>query len=349
MSEGQGNRAIGERALRKWSAYLCRTALLLGLMLAFRSIQSQLTTAPARPGMVHQKGPSEEVASLAIRLRSHVEELCRAPGRSWRHPKSLARIASLIENAWRRAGWDVERQPIPGLGDDYVNLTAFPDSARWDGAPVLIGAHYDAVEGTPGADDNASSVAVLMELPRLLAAHSGALSRPAVLAAFTLEEPPFFQTAKQGSRVLVSSLRAAGVRLHGAVVLEMVGYYRQEQGSQHYPFPLGLLGYPSRADFCGLVANRKSRGLIPHLKASIEAAGMQTETLAVPGRGHLLPPIRLSDHASFWDAGFRALMVTDTSFYRNPYYHTPADLPHTLDYESLARLTLGLAGFLEGR
>ncbi|GAB4278124.1 MAG: M28 family metallopeptidase [Deferrisomatales bacterium] len=296
-------------------------------------------------------GPVEEVGEacaalddLAGRLRAHVERLVGMGSRSWRHPETLARAATWIESTWEGLGWRVERQPVSELGQSYVNLIAFPDDRGWEVERVLLGAHYDAVEGTPGADDNASAVAVLLEVSRLVAA--GACSRPAVFAAFTLEEPPFFQTPRQGSWVFARTLRREGVALAGAIVLEMVGYYSRRPGSQSYPFPLGWFGYPDRGDFCGLIANRYSRGLLPQLAAAIRGAGLPVETLAVPGKGHLLEPVRFSDHASFWDLGYRAVMITDTAFYRNPRYHGPDDTPETLDYESMARLTLGLARYL---
>ncbi len=217
----------------------------------------------------------------------------------------------------------------------------------WGNRPHLLAAHYDAVEGTPGADDNASGVAVLLETSRLLATSPPA-SPSYVFAALTLEEPPFFGTDRQGGWVLASSLRREGVALRGAIVLEMVGYFRSEPGSQGYPFPLGFLGYPAAGDFVGIVGNMRSRALVNPLAAAIRRAGLPAETLRVPGRGRLLPAVRLSDHAAFWDLGYPAVMVTDTSFFRNPNYHTPTDLAETLDYHSMARLALGLAGFLRG-
>lgn len=341
-------------------AWLARAALVLFLGALVTAAKSRIegpnpeagrigTHAPGedsdmgdRAGRVH-RDPLEE---LAARLRVHVETLATPSGRSWRHPEALAAAARHIQSFWEAHGYRVERQPIPGLGAGFVNLLAFGGQKSWEGSPLLVAAHYDAVEGTPGADDNASGVAVLLEVSRLLAAQRAA-SRPAVFAALTLEEPPFFGTDQQGGWVLARSLRRAKVALEGALVLEMVGYYRQEPRTQHYVFPLGLLGYPNRGDFVGLVANRRSRRLLGPLGNAIEQAGLPVETLAVPGRGRLLPPVRLSDHAAFWDQGYRGVMVTDTAFFRNPHYHGPGDVPETLDYVSMARLTQGLLRFLK--
>jgi Zn-dependent M28 family amino/carboxypeptidase len=258
----------------------------------------------------------------------------------------LAAAASRIEAFWRAHGYRVERQQVPGFGPAYANILAFGGDSSWQGNPLLLAAHYDAVEGTPGADDNASGVAVLLEVSRLLTAPRAAAG-PVVFAALTLEEPPFFGTEQQGAWVLAQSLRRGRVSLEGALVLEMVGYYRQEPGTQAYPFPVGLFGYPNRANFVGLVANRRSRHLLGPLAAGIEGAGLPVETLTVPGRGRLLPAIRLSDHAAFWDLGYPALMITDTSFFRNPHYHGPRDVAESLDYAAMARLALGLTRALE--
>lgn len=301
-------------------------------------------TKSVDPTRVQREDPV--LGDLDRRLRDHVKALALPGGRSWRQPEVLAAAASRIEAFWENHGYRVERQPIPGLGPDYANVLAFGGDPSWQGAPLLLAAHFDAVEGTPGADDNASGVAVLLEVSRLLTAPRAA-SRPVVFAALTLEEPPFFGTEQQGAWVLAQSLRGSRIALRGALVLEMVGYYRQELGTQEYPFPVGLLGYPSRANFVGLVANRRSRHLLGPLAASIEGAGLPVQTLTVPGKGRFVPAIRLSDHAAFWDLGYPALMITDTSFFRNPHYHGPGDTPETLDYTSMARLALGLARALE--
>ena len=299
-------------------------------------------------GMNSHRAPAkhlEVTGDLAERLRGHVNALATPAGRPWTKPKILGAVADSVERFWTELGYRVECQQIPDLAENYVNLIAFPDRRGWEGQPLILAAHYDAVEGTPGADDNASGVAVLLEVSRLFA-RAIPSNRSVVFVAFTLEEPPNFETPRQGSRVLARQLRRQGIRLKGAIVLEMVGYYRNETGSQSYPFPLGFFRYPDRGDYCGLVANWRSRGLLPDLARSILGAGLPVQRLVIPGKGRLIPPVRFSDHAAFWDLGYRAAMVTDTSFYRNPHYHRPSDTPETLDYDSMARLTLGLVDYL---
>ncbi len=284
--------------------------------------------------------PSQaELQALAARLQEHTRWLCGFPDRSWRRPEVLRAVARYVEAFWQGLGLRVVRQAVPDLGPDYVNLLALPPGRPEGGIRTLLLAHYDTVEGTPGADDNASAVAVLLETARL--ADRGLPD--AAFAAVTLEEPPFFDTPRQGSWLLAKRLQALGSPLQRVYVLEMVGCYDTRPGSQEYPFPVNLLGYPDRGDFIGLIANRKSRHLLEPLADSIRATGLSVHTLWVPGKGRLIPPVRFSDHAVFWDLGYPALMITDTAFYRNPRYHGPDDTPDTLDYRSMARLTLGLA------
>jgi len=213
----------------------------------------------------------------------------------------------------------------------------------------LLSAHYDTVLGTPGADDNASGVAALLEVARL------ALERDIVcgasgmwrFAAFTTEEPPAFQTRHQGSRVFVREARRRRTRIDGVVNLEMVGYFVDAPQSQGVPFPLNLLGYPRTGDFIGVVADWHSKSLACRLvRAMGNNPSLPVEKLVVPGRGLLFSPARLSDHSSFWDHGYRAVMVTDTAFLRNPHYHARSDTIETLNFPAMAEVVCGLLGFL---
>jgi Zn-dependent M28 family amino/carboxypeptidase len=209
---------------------------------------------------------------------------------------------------------------------------------------VVLGAHYDTVPGSPGADDNASGVAVLLETARRMASNP---SPPALrFVAFTLEEAPAFGTPLQGSRVFTRVAADNGDRILGAVVLEMVGYTALRQ---QYPTLLQWSDYPTKGDFIGVVGNRRSRELV---KAVIDGCRqtpqLPIESLCVPFNGWILPDTRLSDHASFWDHGWPAVMVTDTSFFRNPNYHRPTDTLATLDFPFMAQLTRGLENTFEG-
>lgn len=265
-------------------------------------------------------------------LRRHAHALCRDIGARTLAGGGLARAEGYLVEAFGDAGLAVEREPYACGGAEVANLVCTPGE---DGEePLVIGAHYDTVPGTEGADDNASAVCVLLALARRLAARPPAM--PVCLVAFTLEEPPAFGTPWQGSRVFTRRMHAAGRRPRGAVVLEMVGYTAP---AQDYPLLLALAGYPRTGDFIGIVGNRRSRSLTRTLAHGFRRnPELPVETLTVPLKGGLLPEVRLSDHSSFWDAGWPAVMVTDTAFFRNPHYHTPADRVETLDFGFMARL-----------
>ena len=186
-------------------------------------------------------------------------------------------------------------------------------------AYYVVGAHYDTVPSTPGADDNASAVAVMLELARRL--RQARLKAPVLFAAFTLEEPPAYLTGHQGSRTFVRNCRSRGDRVLGAIILEMVGYTAPRQ---HYPFLPRWPGYPGQGDFIGIIANWRSLHLgRAVLRGFRKNKRLPAESLFLPFDGRILPETRLSDHASFWDAALPALMVTDTAFFRNPNYHLP--------------------------
>jgi Zn-dependent M28 family amino/carboxypeptidase len=209
---------------------------------------------------------------------------------------------------------------------------------RGASAYYVVGAHYDTVPGTPGADDNASGVAVLLELAgRLLQAR---LKAPVLFTAFTLEEPPAYLTGHQGSRIFVRSCQRKGDRVLGAIILEMVGYTAPRQ---HYPFLPRWPGYPSQGNFIGIIGNWRSLHLgRAVLRGFRKNKSLPARSLFLPFDGRILPETRLSDHASFWDAGVPALMVTDTAFFRNPNYHLPSDTMDTLDFTFMAELVKSL-------
>lgn len=283
-----------------------------------------------------------EGGQLVQALRGHVHALCDDIGpRSIRDGDSLDRAARYIRQGLESAGLRVREQPYEYHGRRVANLIAAPADAGEGTAYYVVGAHYDTVPGTPGADDNASAVAVLLELARRLPADPP----PLRLVAFTLEEPPVHLTRRQGSRVFLRAAAQDGERVLGAVVLEMVGYTCPEQD---YPLVLKWAGYPRTGDFIGIVRNRRSRRFGRQvIKGFRGNPRLPVETLTVPFDGWILPETRLSDHASFWDARLPAVMVTDTAFFRNPNYHLPSDRPETLDFGFMAEVVRSLELVLE--
>ncbi len=212
----------------------------------------------------------------------------------------------------------------------------------------LLGAHYDSVAGTIGADDNASSIAVQLETARHLKALKGRdeLDLAVKFVSFALEEPPVFGTRYMGSRVYARKARKEKEKIAGMICLEMVGYTCHNPGCQSYPFPLMFLGYPKEGNFIGIVGDFSSREFTNSLlQAFLKNPELPVVKLSVPFRGWLLPSVRLSDHSSFWDRGFKAVMITDSSFYRNPHYHLSSDTMDNLDYRFMAELVDSLLIF----
>jgi len=273
--------------------------------------------------------PRVDPAALKRKLEHVVGE--RNPFSS---PRRLAEAADYIEKEFNSYGLSVERDTFTYWGRSYQNIIARAGANR--AAPLIIlGAHFDTVEGTPGADDNASGVAVLLEAARIL---SGEKLRSRVLfCAFNLEELNMI-----GSTHFARRLKAAGEKVAGMISLEMVGFTDPRPGSQKYPVGLRWF-YPERGDFIGIVGNWRSGVLLRRFARSMrQVRGLPVETLTVLGNGFLIPAVRLSDHSPFWDHGYPALLVTDTSFFRNHHYHGPSDTIETLDLNFMAKVCQGV-------
>jgi hypothetical protein len=282
--------------------------------------------------------PALDLNALEGRLRGHVEQLARSP----RLPGSPEhrRAAEYIRDQLLHAGfavreWDFREGDLAG-----TNLLTEPLPDRPELPLMIWGAHYDTAPGSPGADDNASAVAALLELATWVQLNLGAAERPRTrlqLAAYDLEEWGY-----GGSMAHSREVSRARTRLRGMVSLEMLGYTDHRPGSQRLP-PHLAGRYPDVGNFIGVCGNQASRDLLQEVTAELQSVpGLPVEFLAVPGNGELLPEVRLSDHSPFWDLGYQALMITDTSFFRNPHYHQITDTPDKLDYPFLARVTAGV-------
>lgn len=278
-------------------------------------------------------------AALEATLRGHVEMLAGRIGpRAPFIGDALDRAKHYVRSAFEQAGLDVVEQTYDYRGSPVANLIADADRSGRRSPYYVVGAHYDSTPSTPGADDNASAVAVLIELARRIGERAPAA--PVRFVAFTLEELPAFLTHDQGSRMFIRAARSAGEHVLGAVVLEMVGYTSPRQD---YPSVLRFAGYPDHGRFIGIVGNRRSRAFgRAVLQGFRRNDRLPVEHLFVPFDGWVLPATRLSDHASFWDAGLPAVMVTDTAFFRNPNYHLPSDTSETLDYAFMAEVVASL-------
>jgi Zn-dependent M28 family amino/carboxypeptidase len=278
---------------------------------------------------------------LEDRLRRHVERLAGEIGeRNVFQPQALHAAEVYIRDVWSRLDHEIVAQEYLAAGVRSANLEITLPGHNGENV-VVVGAHYDTVTHSPGADDNASAVAVLLELGRLL--HHASPNCTLRLVAFVNEESPFFFTHQQGSRVYAQAARRRGDPIRFMVSLEMLGYYRDTPGSQQYP-PVFRWFYPDRADFIALVSNFRSRREMRRLASAFRAVSRfpleQAATFA------WIPGVAWSDHLSFWREGYRAMMLTDTAFFRNPHYHAATDKPETLDYPRMAALTEGLAAAL---
>jgi Zn-dependent M28 family amino/carboxypeptidase len=271
------------------------------------------------------------------RLEAHVRALSeRFAPRDHRHPENLDRAAAYVGEEFDQAGGAVAFQSFPAGGATYRNVIASfgPDTPE----RIVVGAHYDAAGPHPAADDNASGVAGLIELSHLL----GRASLPirVELVAYPLEEPPFFRTGQMGSAVHAGSLRREGVRVRAMLALEMIGYFSDAAGSQSFPVGILRAFYPSRGNFV-LVAGQMGQGsLVRRVKRAMRGgSALPVRSINAP---RWIPGIDFSDHVNYWDAGYDAAMITDTAFYRNPYYHTARDTPETLDYARMAMVVQGV-------
>jgi Zn-dependent M28 family amino/carboxypeptidase len=273
------------------------------------------------------------------RLRAHVRRLAGDIGERnvWR-PAALEQAAAYIAASLQEQGDAVAAQEFTAHGVPVRNLEAARVGAARAQEIVVVGAHYDSVLGSPGADDNASGVAALLEIARLL--HGRKLARTLRLVAFVNEEPPFFQTDEMGSLRYARRCRERGEEVVAMLSLETMGYYTDAPRTQKYPAGLGLV-YPGTGNFIGVVGDLRSRALVHRTGAAFRRhARVPCETAAVPG---FIPGVGWSDHWAFWQNGYRAVMVTDTAPFRYPEYHTAEDTPDRLDYARTADVVSGLA------
>jgi hypothetical protein len=281
----------------------------------------------------------EVAAALERDVRALAEEIGE---RNVAHPAELARAASYIERAFASAGLAPRREEFAVQGVRCANVVA-EISAESNAEVVVVGAHYDSVLGSPGANDNASGVAAVLALARRFAADRP--PRSIRFVAFVNEEPPWFGSPEMGSWVHAQGARDRGEEITAMLSLETMGCFDDRDGSQRYPVPLLSGFYPSAGNFITFVGNVSSRRLVRQSIASFRrAAPFPSEGAALPA---LIPGVGWSDQLAFWRAGYPALMVTDTAPFRYPEYHTARDVPDRVDYERLARVVDGLCAVVE--
>lgn len=317
------------------------------VLLIFLVPVAALLWMTAVPGRSWQGAPpplTTDQAALAQRLRGHVVAIASEP-HNLDHPEALERAAGYLERTLAGMGYDVHRQVYRAGGRPVRNIEVVVDPATADAKTLVIGAHYDSYFDAPGANDNGTGAAAIVELARRLADLRGKSALRLRLVLFVNEEPPWFQTARMGSLVYATQLKRSGERVAGMMSLETIGFYSDRPHSQHYPTPLDLL-YPDKGDFIAFVGMTSSRGFVRRTIGAFRAH------VPFPSQGGTAPGfvqgIDWSDHWSFAQVGIPALMVTDTAPFRYPHYHKTTDSPARIDYDKLARVVTGLDHVIRG-
>ena len=271
-------------------------------------------------------------------LQVHVEEIAGIIGEhNVFHPEALNAAAHYIAGQWRQQGYNIRKQSYQAKGLECSNLEITCPGINPNGEVILIGAHYDSVWGSPGANDNGSGVAAMLELSRLFKEAPPSVNLRFV--AFVNEEPPFFYWGDMGSMIYAREAKRRKDRIRYMISLETIGCYYRQPGSQHYP-PFLKYFYPDTGNFIAFVSNLGSRDAMRHcLENFAKVSNFPVQSIATLP---FIPGIAWSDHLAFWRHGFKAFMITDTALFRYPYYHTSEDTPDKLDYAAFAEMTNGL-------
>jgi Zn-dependent M28 family amino/carboxypeptidase len=285
---------------------------------------------------------SVEESQIEANLKQHIFQMAGEIGeRNVIAYKPLQKTAQYIENSLKKFGYEVKSQEYVVQMRKVRNLIAEIHGGARANEIVIIGAHYDTVYDCPGADDNTSGVSALLELARIL--KTSHPSRTLRFVAFVNEEPPWFQTDQMGSLVYAEQAHKLKENIVAAVSIETIGMYSDAEGSQQYPSGFKSF-YPSKGNFIAFVGDLGSRTLVRDAVRSFRTSTMfPSEASAVPAA---IPGVGWSDHWSFWQEGYPAIMVTDTAPFRNPNYHQPTDRPDTLDFNRMARVIHGLVTVL---
>ncbi|UOR04054.1 M28 family peptidase [Hymenobacter aerilatus] len=284
------------------------------------------------------------MAANHTRLYADVQFLTELqPARNYRNLASLNQAADYIREALHQAGGQPQDQVFRVDGREYRNIIASygpPDAPR-----IVVGAHYDVCGDQPGADDNASAVAGLLETARLLHEQRPALLYRLDLVAYCLEEPPYFATDNMGSAVHAKSLQEAGAVVRAMICYEMIGYFSDEPGSQQFPNPALAALYPNTGNFITVVGREGQEGFTQQVQQLMQAhsGSLDVQRINMPASVALAG---LSDHRNYWRYGHDAVMINDTSFLRNPNYHQTSDTIDTLDFHRMAQVVDGVYGAL---
>lgn len=320
-----------------WMLRSAAAAAALAIGAGFVSLL-RMTQMPLRSYKGVLPALSSAQSEVARRAEADIRYLSVTIGeRNINQAGSLQSSIEFLRSNLVQAGYTATEQSYIVDGKAASNLEAvLPGSDNASGT-VVVGAHYDSVGGTVGANDNATGVAATLELARLL--KGARLRRTIRFVFFVNEEPPYFQTERMGSLVYARQLHRDGIPVSAMISLETIGFYSDAAGSQKYPALLSLF-YPNRGNFIGFVGNSESRDLVRRaIRRFRESAQFPSEGVAAPAT---MPGIGWSDQWSFWQEGWPAIMITDTAAFRYPYYHTPLDTIDKIDFEKMARVVDGV-------
>jgi len=294
------------------------------------------------------RGPAPPLTTgelnMAQRLKADVTMLAGTIGeRNTNRYGQLQQSAAYISDQLRRMGYGIREESFTANHRQVMNIEAELKGTLKPNEILVVGAHYDSPPESPGANDNASGVAALLELARQF--KDTQPGRTLRFVAFVNEEPPYFRTELMGSRVYAANARKRGDKITAMLALETIGYYSDEPGSQKYPAPFSLF-FPDKGNFIGFVGNLKSRSLVrSSIRTFRETTPFPSEGLAAP---EFVKGIGWSDHSSFWQEGYPGIMITDTAPFRYPHYHEREDTPDKLDYERMVRVVDGIGRVVEG-
>ena len=318
--------------------------LLLQIILFFAFVLLLVWIAVTRPillthGDAITAAPPSSYTDIMNALRKHIEFLSiDCVPRSYENLDNLNKAAKYIESELSRSAAEIKIQKFTVDDTEFKNIIGIFGPETED--VFVVGAHYDAFGDFPGADDNASGVAGLIELGHILS--EGNLNIRVLLIAYTLEEPPFFRTEYMGSAVHAQSLIENNIKVRLMISLEMIGYFTDEKNSQSYPNPLLRLFYPNQGNFIAVVDQFLANNAYA-LKRAIDYPGLSAFSINAPA---FIPGVDFSDHMNYWNHGFSAVMVTDTAFYRNTAYHTANDTHDRLNYLKIAQVVYGISRYL---
>lgn len=279
--------------------------------------------------------------NLKEELQKHVVMLAQNIGeRNYLAYENLRKSAEYILNEFKNYRLNIKVQEFKYLGKKFQNIIGGQEQKQ--DSVIIVGAHYDTVVGSPGACDNASGIAMLLVLAKIFAKKIGDL-HGIEFVAFTNEEPPFFQTPAMGSMIFAKQAKKEKAAIKAMLCFESVGYFSDRPNSQNYPFGLSFF-YPNKGDFIAVVGNIQSQDL---LKKTVKNLKLQTDLKVESLIGfNFIAGVDFSDHASFWKYGYPAVMLTDTAFYRYPFYHSEHDTQEKIDYGMLSKLTYALESLI---